>query len=78
MVHGLGTDRKAVEAARKYIQSLGLYGRVSIDCLTNDRLPYVDNLINLLVVEKPSIVANDELLRVLAPNGKAYIRDADG
>ena len=31
LVHGLDPDQANVEKARKYIQSLGLYGHISID-----------------------------------------------
>jgi outer membrane protein assembly factor BamB len=69
IVHGLDTGAKNVEAARKHIQLLGLYGKVSVDQFDGKRLPYVDNFVNLIVVSGESWVANDELLRVLAPNG---------
>ncbi|MEA1951772.1 MAG: class I SAM-dependent methyltransferase, partial [Planctomycetota bacterium] len=50
-VHGLDRDAKKVEQARRYIQEQGLYGPVSVDRLTGERLPYIDDLVNLLVVE---------------------------
>lgn len=31
LVHGLDKDAKSVKGAREYIQSLGIYGKVSID-----------------------------------------------
>jgi outer membrane protein assembly factor BamB len=37
------------------------------------RLPYVDNLVNLVVAEKPGDVSMDEVMRVLVPNGVAII-----
>jgi len=45
VVHGLDAD---VTAASKHIQSLGLYGPVSVRPWAGDRLPYVDNLVNLI------------------------------
>jgi len=36
--------------AREYIKSKGLYGKVSVDTWDGERLPYVDNLVNFLVV----------------------------
>jgi outer membrane protein assembly factor BamB len=71
LVHGLDTDAKNVQAARKYIQSLGLYGKVSIEQWEGKRLPYADNLVNLIVISGDSSVGRDEILRVLAPNGEA-------
>ncbi len=73
LVHGLATDAKNVAAARKHIQSLGLYGPVSVQQWAGDRLPYADNLVNLVVVEDPGQVSRDEVLRVLAPRGVALI-----
>ena len=66
IVHGLDTDAKNVEAARRHIQSLGLYGPVSVQQWTDERLPYVDNLVNLVVADDPGKVLMDEVLRVLA------------
>ena len=74
LVQGLDSSEKNVEQARKYIQSLGIYGAVSIDKLQGNRLPYVDNLVNLVVSENPGDVPRSEVIRVLCPNGKAYIR----
>jgi len=74
LVHGLDTAPGIVETARKHIRSLGMYGRVSVDRLDGNRLPYVDNLVNLVVSEDPGEIPMDEVLRVLAPNGVAYIK----
>ncbi|HEC01946.1 MAG TPA: class I SAM-dependent methyltransferase, partial [Phycisphaerales bacterium] len=74
LVHGLDRDETRVALARKYIQSAGEYGPVSIDQLTGERLPYVDNLVNLVVSENLDGISVDEVMRVLAPGGKAYIK----
>ena len=79
LVHGLNTDRQAVEEGRKTIRSQGLAGAVSVEHHTLDRLPYANNLVNLLVVEELSDTLNrsnilDELLRVIRPGGVAFVR----
>ena len=74
MVHGLDADAKNVEEARKHIQSLGLYGKVSVEQWTDKRLPYADNLVNLLVSENLGGVPMTEVMRVLAPLGVAYVK----
>ena len=74
IVHGLDADVKNVETARRNIQSLGVYGKVSVEQLTGKSLPYADNLANLLVSESLGGVPMDEAMRVLAPNGVAYIK----
>jgi len=74
LVHGLDADRKNVDAARRHIRSLGLYGAVSVDALDGNRLPYADNLVQLVVAENPELVSADEITRVLAPLGVAYVK----
>jgi len=73
LVHGLDTDPKQVAVARKTIREAGVYGRVSVDLLRDDRLPYADNLVNLLVANELGKVSMAEVMRVLAPLGTAYV-----
>ena len=77
-VHGLETKAENVAAAQRHIQSLGLYGPVSVETWEGSSLPYADNLVNLVVVEKLDRCSMEEVLRVLAPLGAAYVRTADG
>ena len=51
LVRGLDTDASNVARARRHIRSLGLYGQVSIDRFSGERLPFADNVVNLLVVD---------------------------
>ena len=74
VVHGLDRDPDNVVKARARISSRGLYGPVSVDRWAGDRLPYVDNLVTLAVVENAQGVSMDEIMRVLAPHGVAYTR----
>jgi outer membrane protein assembly factor BamB len=69
LVQGLAGDGADVDAARRYIQSQGIYGPVSVARLTGPQLPYADNLVNLLVVSEDYAIAREEMLRVLAPGG---------
>ncbi len=73
-VQGLSRDPKVVAAAREAIWKQGTYGKVSFDQLYGDSLPYVDNFVNLLVVEDASGISQDEIMRVIAPNGVAMVR----
>jgi len=77
LVCGLDKSSENVAAARKRVQGLGLYGKVAIDRLQGAELPYVDNLVNLLVVDAGAAPDRKEMLRVLAPEGAAYIRSGD-
>ena len=74
LVQGLDRQPASVAAARRHIQSLGLYGPICVDQQSGPRLPYIDNLVNLLVAEDLGEVSAAEALRVLAPGGVAYVR----
>jgi len=74
LVHGLDTDPAAVDRARQHIRSRGLYGRVSADRFDGKHLPYIDNLVNLVVAEDLGDVAMNEVTRVLCPGGVAYVK----
>ena len=78
LVHGLDRDPQKVAVARRDIQSLGLYGPVSVETWEGSSLPYADNLVNLVVAETLDRCSMEEVLRVLAPLGAAYVRTADG
>jgi len=78
LVQGLDRDTQQIDAARRHIQSLGTYGPVSVAPWSGTTLPYVDNLVNLLVVSGPSTIERDEILRVLAPAGVAIFTTDDG
>ncbi|MFH1918618.1 MAG: PQQ-binding-like beta-propeller repeat protein [Planctomycetota bacterium] len=75
LVHGLDVNPNHVAAARKHIQAVGLYGKVAADTFSGRRLPYVENLVNLVVSEDLGDVPMSEVMRVLAPNGVAYLKD---
>jgi outer membrane protein assembly factor BamB len=75
LVHGLDRSEDSVAQARKYIQSLEVYGAVSVEKLGGNGLPYIDNLVNLVVSEDLGTIGMSEVMRVLCPNGVAYIRE---
>jgi len=74
VVQGLDTDPANVEKARAHIQSLHLGGKVSVEVFDGRQLPYVDNLVNLVVAEDLGKVAMSEVMRVLCPGGVAYVK----
>ncbi|MHC4519349.1 MAG: class I SAM-dependent methyltransferase, partial [Planctomycetota bacterium] len=77
VVHGLDTGSGSVDAARRHIQSLGVYGNVTVDAFDGAHLPYTDNLVNLLVVSKKYRLSNREMLRVVAPGGVVYVLEGE-
>ncbi len=78
LVQGLERDPAKVEKARARIRSLGLYGRVTVERWSGRGLPYVDDLVGLLVLEGPGLVSREEALRVVAPGGVILERKGDG
>ncbi|MEQ8786434.1 MAG: PQQ-binding-like beta-propeller repeat protein [Pirellulaceae bacterium] len=76
-VHGLDRDAGKVATARETIQAAEKYGECSVDRWQGEKLPYVDNMVNLLVSEQPTDVAEGEILRVLTPGGVAYVKQGD-
>ena len=73
VVHGLAREAATVEKARAAICEKGLYGPVSVDTFDGRRLPYVDNLVNLVVADDLGGVPQAEVMRVLAPLGVAQV-----
>ncbi len=74
LVHGLDCDARSISAARNHISSLGLCGKVTVTQFDGRDLPYVANLVSLVVCEQPGGLPMSEIMRVLAPKGVAYIR----
>jgi len=77
-VHAIDAGAAKVAKAREAIQSERLYGKVSADTWDGKRLPYVDNLVNLLVVTAGNRVPEAEMIRVLVPGGVALIEGGNG
>ena len=76
LVQGLDTDPTNVRRARQQIGAREPCGAISVETFDGIHLPYIDNLVNLLVAEDLGKVSMDEVMRVLCPGGVAYIRQA--
>lgn len=71
VVQMLGTDAKEVAKAREMLLANGLHGKVSAVTFDGTHLPYVDNLVNLIVIrDARHEIRDEELNRVLAPRGR--------
>lgn len=79
LVHLLVPPKSAadVPATRERLRREGVYGSVSLETWSESTLPYVDDLVSLLVVVDPMQVEQDELLRVVRPGGELLVRDGD-
>ena len=74
VIHGLHRSPEVVDAARDAIQSSGNYGKVSVEVYDGENLPHADNIVNLLFASESESQLNEaEILRVLAPGGKAVV-----
>ena len=74
VVQGLSDNPQAVAAAKEQVKAVGIYGKVSVVHFNGKQLPYVDNLVNLLVVSDVGGISGGEIKRVLAPGGRALIK----
>lgn len=74
LIQGLDMDPANVEKARALIRSRGLCGQVSAEIFDGKHLPYIDSMVNLLVVEAVDDIPMEEMMRVLTPCGVAYVR----
>ncbi len=77
LVQGLSSEEQKVEKARQFIKDQGLYGEVSVEHWDQQTLPYANNMVNLLVTDEPGRISEDEMLRVLAPNGVALTKESE-
>jgi len=73
VVQGLDTDAARVAAARKRLAAQGVCGPVSARTFDGRHLPYVGNTVTLLVADDLGGVPMAEVMRVLAPEGIAFI-----
>ena len=78
LVHGLSSDANDVQAARRRLEAFKLYGAASVELSRLAKLPYADNLANLVVVDRlPEVLeagcSLSEMMRVVAPGGVAYV-----
>jgi len=76
-VHGLDRSAANVDLARKHIRSQGLESNVSISRLYGDKIPFIDNFVNLIVVDDATDLSNKEIVRVLVPGGVGLVKKGD-
>ncbi|MHC4356531.1 MAG: hypothetical protein ACYS0H_27840, partial [Planctomycetota bacterium] len=74
IVQGLSDDDEVVAAVREQVKSASAYGKVSVGLFNGKQLPYVESLVNLLVVSDAGELSADEIKRVLVPGGVALIK----
>jgi outer membrane protein assembly factor BamB len=70
LVQGLDTSASAVKSAREHLAAQGIHGSVTAAEFDGKTLPYIDNVVNLLVIDDAFSVAREEMMRVLCPGGE--------
>jgi SAM-dependent methyltransferase len=73
-VQGLDDNPANVAAARNYISSKSLYGKVVVDSFQPSRLPFADHTVNVLIVDNFSELQHKgltlpEAMRIVTPYG---------
>ena len=70
VVRGLDRDPDKIRAARERIAGAGRYGPVSVAVWRGGGLPFVNNSIDVILLDNGAEVAPEECLRALRPGGK--------
>ena len=79
LIQGLDTEQADINRAREYARSLDLDGRLTYRKWYGEILPYTDNLVNVIFWGKHDAEpCMNEVMRVLAPNGVAFINRGTG
>jgi outer membrane protein assembly factor BamB len=73
LCHLLVAQEKDALAAREALVAAGLHGKITVGRWQSGTLPFIDNFVNLLIVERGDEVSREEILRVLAPEGTALV-----
>ena len=74
LVQGIERDADRVAKARAVLRDQGKLGGVTVIRWQGKRLPYADNLVNLLIdTGAAGKIAKEEILRVLVPGGVALV-----
>ena len=71
LVHGLEPDAALAESAIRLLRSRGIYGQAWVERYAENRLPYAENFVNLVVADDAARInlPVKEIFRVLCPNG---------
>jgi len=76
VVHGLDTDPGKIKQARTRFSSVSHDGHLSAAVFDGRNLPYIDNLVNLVIVGNGKWQgSSEEITRVLAPGGRLLVQE---
>jgi outer membrane protein assembly factor BamB len=69
----LAAQETDARKAREALVAAGLHGKMHVGVWQSGTLPLIDNFVNLLIVARADAVSREEVLRVLAPEGTAFL-----
>jgi outer membrane protein assembly factor BamB len=69
----LVADEADARKAREALVDAGLHGVIGVGQWQSGTLPFIDNFVNLLIVDAGDAIPQEEILRVLVPEGTAVI-----
>ncbi len=75
LVHGFDADAGTIDRTRKLLRDKSLTRTATVRQWTANRLPYAENMVNLLVVQQSGGIPREERLRVLVPGGAVCHRE---
>ena len=73
LIHVCTNDSALLETYRQELNDAGMGGTVTVSLHDGKTFPFVSNFINVLVASAPTEVPEEEVLRVLAPHGRALV-----
>ena len=72
IINGLDTSEANIQKAKKSLQAQNLYGPINVSHFDGKKLPYAENLVNILIADKTQL-SMAEINRVLVPGGIALV-----
>ena len=74
IVQGLCADKKKADTLGKELVNRGAIGKVTVQHFDGAHLPYIDNLVTVLVLTDRGKVSGQEIKRVVSPLGAAVFK----
>ncbi len=71
--HLLVAEETDAGKAREALVAAGRHGKIHVGVWQSGALPFIDNFVNVLIVDQPDAVSREEVLRVLVPEGTAFL-----
>lgn len=77
VVHCIAPDEGAVQRIAKAADEAGVGGKLIVETIPASPIPYRDNLLNTLVIERSDDFDSAAALKVVAPGGKLCVLDGE-